>query len=194
MADDTEDTKPLHITRLLTEWKAGSKDAHDELYESVYKSLERIARSRLRRERSKLLSTGELVHEAYIKLLETQDLDWERRAQFYGIASEVMRRILVDHARARNVRERKAVLLAEPEGASDRRTDVLAIEAALRKLEADGDTLEAHVVQLRFFAGMSIAETAAELGIGHATVERIWARARTRLGEILGVDRSGPAA
>lgn len=196
-ADDEEDpvapeigdgpTQPISITELLQQWKGGDPNAHEVLLENVYPSLQRIARNRLRNEKVRALSTGELVHEAYLKLVETKDLDWERRGQFFGIASRVMRRILVEQARARQVRERKSVLLREPEAAEDGHyVDVLAVEAALQKLEAEGHELESQVVQLRFFGGLSIAEVAEQLGVGHATVERAWASARERLGRMLG--------
>lgn len=180
-------TRPISITELLQQWKDGDPKAHDVLLESVYPSLQKIARSRLRNEKVKGLQTGELVHEAYLRLLEAKDIDWERRGQFFGIASRVMRRILVEQARARHVRERKAVLLRQPEAVDDDHyVDVLSVEAALQKLEAEGFEMEAQVVQLRFFGGLSIAEAAEQLGVGHATVERAWASARERLGKMLG--------
>lgn len=187
MIDPDESTHPLSITQLLISWKAGDQEAHDRLVEGVYPDLEQIARRHLRNERARPLCTGELVHEAYMKLLDAKQVDWERRAQFFGIASKLMRRILVDQARARNVRDRKSVLLQEPEAAPDAGSlDVMDIDAALRKMEDEGHEIEAAVVQLRFFAGLSIEETAAELGVSHATVERAWAKARTWLGGALG--------
>jgi len=187
------------VTTLLRAWSAGDRAALDALMPLVYGDLLRIAQAHLRRERPghTLERTG-LVHEAFERLLEQRRVAWEGRAHFLGLASQVMRRILVDHARARHADKRgggAAVLSLDDtleraaaeggaaqglaSGANDP-VDILAIDRALTQLEAL-DAQQGHIVELRFFGGLTVEETAEALAISPATVKRDWAMARAWL-------------
>lgn len=179
------------VTRLLQAWRRGEPLALDQIMERVHPELRRIAANHFRRERGggATLQPTAVVHEAYVRLLSDVAIDWQSRRHFYAVASRVMRRVLVDHARARGARKRRAltVTLQEAEAGYEAiDVDVLALEDALAKLEHDYPA-QAQVVQLRFFGGLSIDETAEELHISHATVERSWSFARAWLSrELLG--------
>lgn len=176
------------ITRLLREWQAGDRAALDALIPVVYDELHVIASRHMAREwRAGTLETTALVNEAYLKLVDQRKVDWQSRAHFFAIAAQVMRRILVDHARRKLRRKRGggavtpvvATSIQVPEAAADP-VDVLAVDRALRQLEAlDPD--QARVVELRFFAGLSVEETAAVVGVSPATVKREWAVAKAWL-------------
>jgi RNA polymerase sigma factor (TIGR02999 family) len=173
------------VTRLLLRWTEGDQNALNDLLPLVYDELRRLARSYLQRERPghTLQSTG-LVNEAYLRLVD-QNVSWQNRAHFFGIAAQMMRRILVDHARARDAAKRGAgdfkVTLDEDivvSGARD--VDVIALDIALDNL-AKLDPQQGRIVELRFFAGLSIEETSEVLSISPATVKRDWAMAKAWL-------------
>jgi RNA polymerase sigma-70 factor (ECF subfamily) len=176
------------ITRLLREWQAGDRGALDALIPVVYDELHVIASRHMAREwRAATLETTALVNEAYLKLVDQRKVDWQSRAHFFAIAAQVMRRILVDHARRklRGKRGGGAVMpvvttsIQVPEAAADL-VDVLAVDRALSQLEGlDPD--QARIVELRFFAGLTVEETAAVVGVSPATVKREWAVAKAWL-------------
>jgi len=176
-----DETQP-DITRLLREWRSGCRDALDRLMPLVYDELHLIASRHMAREwRTTGLQTTALVSEAYLKLVGQRDVDWRNRAQFFAIASTIMRRILVDNAR-RHLRAKHhpgAVAIpiddAQPQPGTPEvdAVDLLALDAALDKLEAlDRD--QARIVELRFFSGLTVEETAEVVGASPATVKREW--------------------
>jgi RNA polymerase sigma factor (TIGR02999 family) len=173
------------VTRLLLRWTEGDQKALDDLLPLVYDELRRLARSYLQRERSgHTLQSTALVNEAYLRLVD-QNVSWQSRAHFFGIAAQMMRRILVDHARARDAAKRGAgdfkVTLDEDIAVSGARdVDVIALDIALENL-AKLDPQQGRIVELRFFAGLSIEETAEVLSISPATVKRDWAMAKAWL-------------
>jgi RNA polymerase sigma factor (TIGR02999 family) len=178
--------KPGTVTQLLSRAQAGHAAAIEELVPLVYAELRRIAGRYVRRERAgHSLQATALVHEAYIRLLKDEDLSFESRAHFLGIAARSMRQILVEYARARDAEkrggERRRITLDEgvaSGGAVD--VDMLALDEALGRLaERNGE--HARIVELRFFGGLTNEETAAALGISPATVKRAWAVARAWL-------------
>ena len=170
------------VTDLLAAWSGGDRAAQSRLMDAVYGELKQLARSYLRREPSdrSLAATG-LVHEAYLKLVDQRQVHWQNRHHFYGIAAQAMRRILVDRARAAAAAKRNARDAVHPPADDDARVvagvDLLALDEALARLEA----LEprwSRLVELRFFAGLTVPETAAVLGTSPATVKRDWSLAR----------------
>ena len=174
------------VTRLLVAWSDGHAAAGDALMDAVYGELRRMARAYLRRERaSHSLAPTALVHEAYLKLVDQQRVEWQNRAHFFAIAARVMRRILVDHARGRASAKRGGgaatlALLDIDARVEAPGVDILALDAALEKL-AGIDERQSRLVELRFFGGMNVEEAAAALGIAPITVKRDWALARTWL-------------
>ncbi len=182
--DNRMDTSP-DITGLLLAWSDGDREALDELTPLVYRELKKLAGSYLRRERpGHTLQPTALAHEAYIKLIDQQHVRWQNRAHFFGIAAQAMRRILVDHARARMAEKRGsglAVSLDEAVDVSDQRADQLvALDEALKTL-ADLDPQQSRVVELKYFGGMTLEETAEVLGVSRATVIREWRMAKAWL-------------
>ena len=173
------------VTQLLAQWTDGDARALDALIPLVYDELRRLARSYLRRERSDhTLQTTALVHEAYLRLVD-QNASWQNRAHFFGIAAQMMRRILVDHARGHHAARRgegvcKMTLNEEIVGVAHRDIDVIAVDEALTRL-AELDAQQSRIVELRFFAGLSIADTSEVLKISPATVKRDWAMAKAWL-------------
>ncbi len=187
--------KPLgEVTRLLLRWRAGEEAALAALLPLVYEELRSMARRHLRHERdSHTLQRTALVHEAFLRMVDQQQVDWESRTQFYGLASQMMRRILVDHARRRTAAKRgdgaphvdlDAVLQEEGEDsappAQEEEIDFAAVDDALKRLEVL-DPQQGKLVELRFFGGLSIKETADTIGVSPATVKREWAIARAWL-------------
>lgn len=173
------------ITALLLAWSAGEESARAGLVEAVYAELRRVAQRHLRRERADhSLTPTALVHEAYLKLIDQRRVRWQSRAHFFSIAAHVMRRILVDHARARATakRDRGVTIALEgiEVGSPPRDVDLLALDVALDKL-AQLDARQSQLVELRFFAGLTVEETAAALEVAPVTVKRDWALARAWL-------------
>lgn len=177
------------ITELLRAMEAGSPGAADRLIPVVYEELRALAGSYLRGERADhTLQTTGLVHEAYLRLVDQRRTNWQNRHHFFGIAAQAMRRILVDHARRRRSARRdaaRAVPLDEARIAVDPDGDILGVDEALHRL-ADLDERQARIVELRYFAGLTIEETAGALGISPATVKREWLSARAWLQRELG--------
>jgi RNA polymerase sigma-70 factor (ECF subfamily) len=176
---------PANVTRLLQEWQGGSRDAFDRLIPIVYEELHTLASRQLSREwRHDRLRTTAVVNEAYVKLFGQRKVDWQNRGHFFAIAAQVMRRIIVDHAR-RELREKhggRAVHVPLDDGLTApspavNAVDALALDRALRKLE-ELDPDQGRVVELRFFGGLTIEETAASLGVSPVTVKRDWAIAK----------------
>jgi RNA polymerase sigma-70 factor, ECF subfamily len=179
--------KPEGITRLLVDWSHGDQKALDKLMPLVHSELRRLAGNYLRRERpGHTLQPTALVNEAYLKLIDQKNAKWQNRAQFFGFAAQLMRRILVDHARARQAEKRggseqqRLSITSAEKLAGRSAVDLLALHEALEEL-ATLDPQQERIVELRFFGGLSIEETAEVLHIGHATVERDWKMARAWL-------------
>lgn len=175
------------VTQLLNDVGRGDRLALDRLLPLVYDGLRRAARAQLRNERAgHTLNTSALVHEAYLKLVDQREVVWENRNHFFAVAATAMRRILVSYARGRRRQKRgggAAVVNLDdaPEiAAEDRSEDVLALDEALTKLAVEHERA-ARVVECRFFAGLSIEETAAALNISAITVKRDWTLARAWL-------------
>jgi RNA polymerase sigma factor (TIGR02999 family) len=168
---------PSDVTRLLSEWSGGNQAALDELTPLVYRELHQRARNYLRRERpDHTLQPTALIHEAYLRLIEESPPEWNSRAHFFGIASRVMRQILVDHARRHAARKRgsgvAAVSLDEAlVPARSESGDLMALDEALGKLAAF-DERKCRIVEMRYFGGCTVEETAEALGIAGITVMR----------------------
>jgi RNA polymerase sigma factor (TIGR02999 family) len=184
------------VTGLLQRWSAGDREAAEQVLPLVYEELRRIAFRELRKERGEhTLEATAIVHEAYLRLAEERGLEWPSRAHFYAFAGHLMRRILVDHARRRNRAKRggHAVRTTLAEAAAlgiAKSPDLVALDDALISLEAI-DPQKAAVIELRFFAGLSLEETATQLGVSAETVGREWRRAKAWLYDELS---TGPAA
>jgi len=174
------------ITQLLIEWNNGRGGALEDLLPLVYGELRRLAAQRLRWERpDHTLQPTALVHEAYIRLVDQRRVRWQNRAHFYGVAAQVMRRILVDRARKRGADKRGAgwqrvTLIGDKTPKGSRDVDVLALDDALQRLAAL-DPQQERIVELRYFGGLTLDETAEVIGISTATVKREWAIARAWL-------------
>jgi RNA polymerase sigma factor (TIGR02999 family) len=173
---------PGEITRLLLAWRQGDRDALDRLIPLVYAELHRMAERHLRRERpGHTLQPTAIVHEAYVKLIGRQGVDWQDRAHFFAVAAQSMRRILVEHARKRDAKKRggdegryllDTVIMTEP-----RAVDLIALDDALARL-TELDPEQGRVVELRFFGGLTEAETAEVLAVSSRTVHRKWLAAK----------------
>ena len=185
----------VDVTGLLQAWGAGDPLAGERLLPAVYAELRRLAARAMRREvAGHTLQPTALVHEAYLRLTDQRRVEWHNRVQFLGVAAQVMRRVLVDHARARLAAKRGsgAAMLALGDGGAaasavplERVLDVLTLQGALDRL-AELDAEQARLVELRYFGGLTIEETAEVLGVSPATVKREWAVARCWLRRELG--------
>jgi RNA polymerase sigma-70 factor, ECF subfamily len=186
---DSPAADPSDVTDLLRRWREGDRDALDRLMPLVYRELHRIASRYLAHERlGHTLQSTALVNEAFVKLVDQRRVDWQNRAQFFGLAAQAMRRILVDHARSRSRLKRGsdgerisigAVDPAAPEEKIDP-ADAIAVDRALRKLE-HLDPAQARIVELRFFGGLTVEETADVLATSASTVKREWTIAKAWL-------------
>jgi RNA polymerase sigma factor (TIGR02999 family) len=174
------------ITQLLVKWSDGDKAALDELMPLVYDELRRLARSYLRsRRQGHTLQPTALVHEAYVRLIDQKNVSLQNRAQFFGLAAKAMRSILVDHARRNSAAKRGGSQYKLSLSGADRlchkpNVDLVALDDALSALSVIRPE-HSRVVELRFFGGLTIEETAEVLGKSHATVERDWTFARSWL-------------
>jgi RNA polymerase sigma factor (TIGR02999 family) len=179
------------ITVLLDQWSQGRRGALDELMPLVYAELKRIAGAYLDGERlGATLQVTALVHEAYLRLAEYRKPKFESRKHFYVVAAQVMRRILVDHARRRNALKRGATLPPDSGLVLQPELDVLGLDGALNRLAAS-DPEKARVVELRYFAGLSVQEVADVIGTSPATVKRQWAVAKAWLFRALSREAAG---
>jgi RNA polymerase sigma factor (TIGR02999 family) len=173
------------VTILLRQLNAGDRDALGRLTELIYPELRVLARRHFQHERAgHLLQPTALVNEAYVRLVAHHEHNWQSRAHFFGAASRLMRRILVDHARAQHARKRDSgndvIALEEPAALTGDTVDLLALDEALDALE-QRSSRQAHVVQLRYFGGLTVPEIAEALGMTPRTVDRDWAVARAWL-------------
>lgn len=177
---------PHEVSQLLRAWSSGDEAALQTLMPLVYEELHRIARRHMRRERKQhTLQTSALVNEAYLRLVDWKNVEWQNRAHFFAASAQIMRRILVDLARNRGSLKRGAgalqVSLAEAEGIpSERGTDLVALDQALTALAAV-DKRKSQVVEMRFFGGLSVEETAEVLKVSPETVMRDWKLAKVWL-------------
>jgi len=177
---------PEQITKLLKHWSNGDQAARDQLIPLVYQKLRRMAHQHMRKERpGHTLQTSALVHEAFVRLIDQTNIQWQNRAHFFGIAAQMMRRILVDHARSRQYAKRggdvRRISLDEVAVVSEERAaEVVALDDALNSLAAV-DQRKSQVVELRFFGGLSIDETATVLEVSPGTVMRDWTLAKAWL-------------
>ena len=176
---------PKEITRLLVAWGDGDEAALEELTPLVYQQLHRLAYHYLRHEQpGHTLQTSALVNEAYLRLVDWKNVRWQSRAHFFGVSAQLMRRILVDFARSRRYQKRgggvPALALEEAALISGERTDLVALDEALVSL-SQLDARQSRVVELRFFGGLTVEETAEVLKVSAATVRRDWSVARAWL-------------
>jgi RNA polymerase sigma factor (TIGR02999 family) len=177
---------PNEVTQLLLSWNKGDREALDRLIPLVEAELRRLARRFMRRERGDhTLQTSALINEAYVKLVDQQNVQWQDRAHFFAVSAQIMRHILIDHARKHQYAKRgggaEKIPLDEIAELSDQRAaELIAMDDALRDL-AMADPRKSQIVELRFFGGLSIEETAEVLDISPATVTREWRMARAWL-------------
>lgn len=174
------------VTQLLQEWSEGDDNALAELMPLVLDELHRLAHQHMRRERAgHVLQTSALINEAYLRLIDTPRIRWQNRAHFFGIAARLMRRILVDDARRRNATKRGGSFIQVPlddagSVVQEQAANVTALDDALKRLETI-DERQGKIVELRFFGGLSIEETAEVLSVSPGTVMRDWTFARAWL-------------
>jgi RNA polymerase sigma factor (TIGR02999 family) len=185
----------VEVTGLLLQWSQGDGHALDQLLPLIYDECRRIAARQLRRERTDhTLDPTALVHELYLRLVDQRRASWENRAHFYGIAARLMRRILVDYARAHHAQKRGGSAIFLPLDAAGEAVaaagaaDVLAIDEALQRL-GDRDAEQLRIVELRFFAGLTVEETAHVIGCSPRTVKREWRMAKAWLWQELRSER-----
>jgi RNA polymerase sigma factor (TIGR02999 family) len=184
-------SSPHSVTALLLDWSNGNKESLDKLIPVVYHELRRQAVRHLRRERREhTLQTTALIHEAYLRLVDQKNVRWQNRAHFFGIAAHLMRRILADYARSRQYAKRggraRQVLLEEAMVVSEERVaEMVALDDALNAL-AEIDQRKSQIVEMRFFGGLSIEETAEVLGVSPGTVMRDWTMAKAWLRREIG--------
>ena len=171
------------ISKLLVEWRDGDTTALDRLVPLVYRELRRLAGYYMRRQRADhTLQTSALINEAYLRLIDHKNMRWKNRAHFYAVAAQAMRRILVDHARSRGYAKRgggaRKVSFDEAViGAEERGAELIALDDALKNLDLI-DPRKSQIVELRYFGGLSVDETAEALGISPVTVMRDWRSAK----------------
>jgi len=185
------ETSTGEVTRLLQDWSIGNRDALDQLLPLVYNELRRLAHSYLKRERpDHTLQTTALVHEAYLKLIDQHSVNWQNRAQFFALSAQAMRRILLDNARRHTAAKRGSggqkisldeVASVSGEGANEA---LIALDFALQKLETI-DPEQSRIVELRYFGGLTIEETAEVLKTSPSTIQREWTIARAWLYRVI---------
>ena len=185
----------LSVTQLLLDWRGGNESAFNQLIPLVYDELRGIARRYLKHEDSgHSLQSADLVNEAYLKLVNQQEVDWQNRAHFFAVSANIMRHLLVDHARSRHRAKRGGQVIritlneetsANTSAAQNRKLDLLALDEALDRL-AEFDQRKSRIVELRYFGGLSFEETAEVLGVSEITIKRDWLKARAWLFRALG--------
>lgn len=180
-----DDLSPPQVTQMLRAWAGGDRAAFDALVPQVYRELKRIAAGYLRHERQgHTLQVSALVNEAYMRLADVHEMEWKDRAHFFAMSSQLMRRVLVDHARSKAYQKRGAgafhTQLDEGLMAVDKASELVDLDDALNALEKV-DERKARVVELRFFAGLTVEEAAEVLGVSEETVHRDWRLAKTWL-------------
>lgn len=187
ISQQMETDKTQEITICLKDWSGGSREAADRLMPLVYSELRKLAASYLQRQRSDhTLQPTALVHEAYLKLLDVSQTNWQDRAHFFAVAAQTMRHILVDHARSVAADKRgggaQKIELDEAVSFSNQNEDVdlIDLDEALKKLERQ-DEMQSRIIEMRFFGGLTVEETAEVLKISPATVKREWAMAKAWL-------------
>ncbi len=184
--DEAASASTHEITHLLRAWSSGDEGALEQLTPLVYGQLHRLAHSYMSREQpGQTLQTTALVHEVYLKLVDVENVEWQNRAHFYGLCARLMRRILIDFARSRNYQKRggqiphieleEAATVSAVVG-----SELVAVDEALKQLAAV-DARKSEVVELRFFGGLTVEETAAALGVSSETVMRDWKLAKAWL-------------
>lgn len=178
-------TSTQEVTQLLQKWSDGNAEALEELTPVIYAELHRIARRYMRRERDgHTLQTTALVNEAYVRLIDWKNAKWENRAHFFGVSAQLMRRILVDFARKRPKSKETPVYLVSIDEAmavtDGKEPEIVALDEALTEL-AKFDGRKAKIVELRFFGGLSVEETAEVIGVAPITVMREWQKAKAWL-------------
>jgi RNA polymerase sigma factor (TIGR02999 family) len=190
--------QPEEVTRLLRDWRNGNRDALDQLMPLVYDELRRLARRHMRHQApGHTLQTTAVVNEAYLRLIDQPGIDWQDRAHFFAVAAQAMRYLLVDHARSQHAAKRGGaaqhmeldeVAVIAPE----RSAEMLALDEALGRLAAL-DPRQGQIVELRYFGGLSLEETAEVMGISSITVRREWGKAKAWLYRELSGRRSDDA-
>jgi len=186
------------LTQLLVDWSTGDQEALDQLMPAVYDELHRLAARYLSRERGDhTLQTTALVHEAYLRLIDQKRVQWQNSLQFFGLAAQMMRRILVDHARSHRYKKRggqaqKISLDDAPEVSSEKAADIVAVDEALSSL-AEMDPELARIVELRYFGGFKSAEISELMGVSVPTVTRRFSLAKAWLYRHLAVEGEGGA-
>jgi RNA polymerase sigma factor (TIGR02999 family) len=172
------------VTGLLRQWSDGNQQALGRLLPIIYDELRRVAHQYLHRERhERTLQTTALVHEAYLKLIDQRSVSWQNRAHFFAIAAQAMRRILIDNARKRTASKREGEKISLDDVAvisSDKAAHLIALDDVLQRLEQI-DPQQSKIVELRYFGGLTIEETAEAISLSPATVKREWAMARAWL-------------
>jgi len=174
------------ITQILLNWKKGDEAAFEELIPLVYPELKRLARSHMRRENpGHTLQTSALINEAYLRLVDQQNVQWQDRGHFFAVSARIMRHILTDHARGHSRNKRGAgaphVPLDEAEAlAQERAAEIIALDEALKTLAAV-DARKSQLVELRFFGGLTVEETAEVMGLSPITIKREWRSAKAWL-------------
>jgi RNA polymerase sigma factor (TIGR02999 family) len=176
---------PKNVTQLLIDWSNGDRDALDELIPLVHEELRRVAGRYMRRESpGHTLQTSALVNEAFLRLVDQRGVRWQNRAHFFGVAAQLMRRILIDHARSRTRTKRGGgairVSLSEVGVAAEQAAELVALDEALKNLEAM-DPRKGRIVEMKYFGGLTSDEAAEVLGVTPRTVEREWRKAKAWL-------------
>ena len=195
---ETPHPSTQEVTDLLHAWGRGDTEAESRLMSAVYQELARLAQSFMSRERNDhTLEPSALVNEAYLRLIEQRDVDWQGRAQFFSLAGRMMRRVLLDHAKARGRSKRGGGVIhlrLDPEltpAGSNGSTTLISLDEALRGL-AKADPRKAELIELRFFGGLSVAETACALQCSERTLAREWRLAKAWLvRELMGAGNDG---
>ncbi len=183
-------TQQIDCKSLLARWRQGDTSARDELFDCLYLELRQVSAAMLRAERNSSLSTGDLVSEAAIRLIQLDQIDWADKSHFLALSARAMRRILIDHARRKNSDKRfhhKVTLVTRLEGVSQR-LDFDVLEKSLIRLSAI-DNEKADIVELRYFGGLSLPEIAEVTGTSESTVKRQWRVARAWLVDAISADQ-----